>query len=91
MRETLTEGLRDYLIKRPLPLRVSVIVSTLPAYGHDLNPAEPVWGNLKSKELANFCPDTIEEAAVVADQGLCRIGADTDLCFAFLRYTGLKL
>ena len=27
MRETLTEGLRDYLTKRPLPLRVSVIVS----------------------------------------------------------------
>ena len=28
VRETLTEGLRDYLTKRPLPLRVSVIVST---------------------------------------------------------------
>jgi hypothetical protein len=28
VRETLTEGFRDYLAKRPLPLRVSVIVST---------------------------------------------------------------
>jgi hypothetical protein len=29
VRESLTVGLRDYLIKRPLPLRVSVIVSIL--------------------------------------------------------------
>ena len=68
-----------------------LVVEPLPAYGHELNPAEPVWGNLKAKELANFCPDTIEEAAVAADQGLCRIGADSELCFAFLRHTGLKL
>jgi transposase len=68
-----------------------LVVEPLPAYGHDLNPAEPVWGNLKAKELANFCPDTIEEAAVAADQGLCRIGSDRELCFAFLRHTGLKL
>jgi transposase len=68
-----------------------LVVEPLPAYGHDLNPVEPVWGNLKAKELANFCPDTIDEAAIAADQGLCRIGTDNNLCFAFLRYTGLKL
>jgi transposase len=68
-----------------------LVVERLPAYGHDLNPVELVWGNLKSSELANLCPDTIEEAAGYAEEGLDRIGTDTDLCFAFLRHTGLKL
>jgi hypothetical protein len=63
----------------------------LPPYGHDLNPIELVWGNVKSSELANYCPDTIGEASEVADAGLDRIGADTQLCFAFLRHTGLSL
>jgi transposase len=68
-----------------------LIVEQLPSYGHDLNPIEKVWGNLKGKELANLCPDTIDEAAVVADEGLSRIGSETDLCLAFLRHTGLNL
>jgi len=68
-----------------------LIVEQLPGYAHDLNPIEKVWGNLKGKELANLCPDTIDEAAVVADEGLCRIGSEADLCLAFLRHTGLKL
>ena len=66
-------------------------VEQLPGYAHDLNPIEQVWGNLKSTELANFCPDTIDEAAEFADEGLCRIGSETELCLAFLRHTGLKL
>ncbi|MGO9963410.1 MAG: IS630 family transposase [Acidimicrobiales bacterium] len=68
-----------------------LVVEQLPAYGHDLNPIEKVWGNLKAKELANLCPDTIGEAAGAADEGLCRIGGETELCLAFLRHTGLKL
>jgi transposase len=66
-------------------------VERLPAYGHDLNPIEQVWGNLKNSELANLCPDTIDDAAVAADHGLMRIGSDTELCFAFLRHCGLSL
>jgi transposase len=68
-----------------------LVVERLPAYGHDLNPVELVWGNLKSSELANLCPDTIEEAAGYADEGLDRIGSDAELCFAFLRHCGLTL
>jgi len=56
-----------------------------------LNPVEQVWGNLKGRELANLCPDTIDEAADVVDQGLCRIGNESSLCFAFLRHCGLRL
>jgi transposase len=68
-----------------------LVVERLPGYGHDLNPVELVWGNLKSSELANLCPDTIEEAAVHAEEGLDRIGSDAGLCFAFLRHCGLEL
>jgi transposase len=66
-----------------------LVVERLPAYGHDLNPMELIWGNLKGSELANLCPDTIDEAASFADGGLCRIGNDEDLCFAFLRHCRL--
>jgi len=68
-----------------------LVVERLPGYGHDLNPVELIWANLKSTELANLCPDTIDEAAVHAEHGLDRIGTDTELCFAFLRHCDLKL
>jgi putative transposase len=68
-----------------------LVVERLPAYAPDLNPVELVWGNLKGTELANFCPGTIDEAAVAADAGLCRIGEDAELCWAFLQHTGLPL
>jgi transposase len=68
-----------------------LVVERLPGYAHDLNPIEKVWGNLKSSELANLCPDTIDEAAQHAEAGLNRIGTDTALCLAFLKHTGLSL
>jgi transposase len=68
-----------------------LVVEPLPGYAHDLNPVEQVWGNLKGSELANLCPDTIEEAAEMAHTGLCRIRNETDLCLAFLRHCGLRL
>jgi putative transposase len=68
-----------------------LVVERLPGYAHDLNPVEMIWGNLKASELANLCPDTIEEAALYADAGLERIGGDAQLCLAFLRHTGLSL
>jgi hypothetical protein len=101
---TLLEGRKVTLIWDGLPSHRSrrmkdwiatqrkwLVVEQLPGYAHDLNPIEQVWGNLKGQELANLCPDAIEDAAEAADQGLCRIGSEAELCFAFLRHTGLKL
>jgi len=68
-----------------------LVVEPLPGYAYDLNPVEQVWGNLKGQELANLCPDTIDEAAEQVDLGLCRIGSETELCLAFLRHAGLEL
>jgi transposase len=66
-------------------------VEQLPGYAPDLNPLEQAWGNLKSRELANLCSDTIDEVADVAEHGLDRIGTDAELCFAFLRHSALRL
>jgi putative transposase len=66
-------------------------VEPLPGYAPELNPIEQVWGNLKSKDLANLCSDTIGAVAEVAEAGLDRIGTDASLCFGFLRHTGLRL
>jgi hypothetical protein len=57
----------------------------------DLNPVERIWGNLKGGDLANLCLDTIDEAEEIVDQGLCRIGAEARLAFAFLHHCGLSL
>jgi putative transposase len=68
-----------------------LLVEPLPGYAHDLNPIEMVWGNLKASELANLCPDTVDEADTAAHTGLHRIGSNYQLCFNFLDHTGLRL
>jgi transposase len=66
-------------------------VERLPAYAPELNPVEGLWGNVKGTELANLCPDTIEEAMQAAEAGIKRVGDDTDLCFSLLAKSGLSL
>jgi transposase len=66
-------------------------VEQLPGYAHDLNPMELVWGNLKNTELANLCPDILDDADTAAHTGLHRIGSSYQLCFNFLDHTGLQL
>lgn len=68
-----------------------LVVERLPAYAPELNPVELLWGNVKSVELANLCPETIEEARAAAEAGLERAGGSYQLCFAFLGHTGLPL
>ncbi len=52
---------------------------------------ELVWGNLKATELANLCPDALDEADTAAHTGLHRIGSSYQPCFNFLDHTGLRL
>jgi putative transposase len=66
-------------------------VEPLPGYAYDLNPVEQVWGNVKGTELANLCPDTIDQAQAAAEAGLDRVGGSYQLCFNFLTHTGLSL
>ena len=71
--------------------RCWLVTEMLPGYAPNLNPIEMVWGNIKQVDLANLCPDTIGEAQAAAEAGLDRVGADYDLCMAFLAHTGHSL
>lgn len=66
-------------------------VQPLPGYAYELNPIEQVWGNVKAREVANLCPDTIDEAHTCAQAGLQRVGTNYQLCFRFLDHAGLSL
>jgi hypothetical protein len=57
----------------------------------DLNPVELLWGNVKGVELANLCPDTIDQAQAAAEAGLERVGSNFHLFSAFLTHCGLTL
>ncbi len=46
---------------------------------------------MKSTELANLCPDTLDEVRTATETGLARIGSSYDLCLGFLDHTGLSL
>jgi hypothetical protein len=67
------------------------VTGARPAHSPELNPDEMVWGNVKAVELANLCPDAIDEARDAAEAGLKRVSASSPLCFAFLAHTGLSL
>lgn len=47
--------------------------------------------NVKATELANLCPDTVDEAHTAAQTGQERIGGSYQLRFNFLDHTGLSL
>ena len=62
----------------------------LPAYASELNPAEPLFGNVKGSELANHCGHLPTLAAALRT-GMTRVRSRPDLPFAFLRHAGLRL
>jgi putative transposase len=65
-------------------------VERLPGYAPDLNPVEALWSSVKTVELANLCPDTINEAITLAQRGIDRIRASRQLPHSFLQHAGLS-
>ena len=64
-------------------------VERLPAYAPDLNPVEPIWGNLKRRELANLCAPDLPALRTPLRRGCARVRHHRDLAFNFLRHAGL--
>lgn len=64
-------------------------VERLPAYAPELNPVEPMWANLSARELANLCPETLDELAAHVHRGVGRIRRHPGLGSAFLKHSGL--
>lgn len=65
-------------------------IEWLPGYAPDLNPTEQVWNNIKSTELANFCPDQLAEANAAFRRGLQRLSHTRSLPYSFLQHAGLS-
>jgi transposase len=68
-----------------------LVVERLPAYAPELNPVEKLWANLKGRELANLCAETLDEPIRAAQRGVERVRSDEDLLFGFLKAAGLSL
>lgn len=66
-------------------------VESLPAYAPDLNPVEPIWGNLKGRELANRCPADVLALRGPLRSGCARLRRQPQLARAFLAHAGLAL
>lgn len=71
--------------------RAWLTIERLPAYAPELNPVEPVWGNVKTRELANHCAPDLAALGRPLRAGLGRVRRHPTLALSFLRYAGLTL
>jgi transposase len=71
--------------------RAWLTVERLPAYAPELNPVEPLWGNVKTRELANHCAPDLDALGRPLRAGLGRVRRHPTLTLSFLRHAGLTL
>ena len=69
--------------------RAWLTVEPLPAYAPELNPIEQVWGNIKTRELANVCAPDLAALRPPLRAGFARVRRQPQLAFAFLQHAGL--
>lgn len=69
--------------------RAWLTVERLPSYAPELNPLEQVWGNVKTRELANVCAPDLAGLRPPLRAGFARVRRQPHLAFAFLRHAGL--
>jgi transposase len=62
-----------------------------PPYAPELNPAEPVWANLKNSRLCNFTPQNGRELLGAVLHELWEIRWDQDLLWSFFHASDLPL
>ena len=70
--------------------RAWLTVERLPASAPELNPIEQVWGNVKTRELANVCADELGGLRRPLHHGLGRVRRDPELAAGFLCHAGLE-
>lgn len=69
--------------------RVWLRLERLPAYAPELNPLEQVWGNVKTRDLANVCAPDLAALRRPLRVGFGRIRRDAGLAASFLSHAGL--
>jgi transposase len=78
--------MRTYLARQ----RDWLTVERLPGYAPELNPVEPIWGNLKRTELANFCAPDVDALRGPLRRGCARVRCHPHLTFNYLRHSRLE-
>jgi transposase len=78
--------MRDFVARQ----RGWLTVERLPGYAPELNPVEPIWGNVKRTELANVCAADLDALRGPLRRGCARVRRHPQLAFAFLRHAGLE-
>lgn len=69
----------------------SIQLEFLPAYAPELNPAEYVWGHLKTHEIGNLCASQVEEVRDYASRRLRSMQRKPTLVRAFWKQAELAL
>lgn len=82
---------RSKLVKAYLEQHPEITTEFLPTYAPDLNPVELVWRHAKGGELANFCPEDVEELSATAETTFAAYADKQHLLAAFIRHAGLPL
>jgi len=78
--------MRDYVADQ----RRWLTVERLPGYAPELNPVEPIWGNIKRTELANLCAPHLDALRGPLRRGCARVRRHPHLAFSFLHHAGLE-
>src|SRR3989442_1585212 len=89
-RERDEAAIEQWKTRRWARLRAWLTVERLPGYAPDLNPVEQLWGNVKTRELANVCAPSLAALRPPLHAGFARVRRQPHLAFAFLRHAGLE-
>lgn len=81
-----SQRMKKYLARQ----RSWLTVERLPAYAPELNPLEQVWGNVKTRDLANVCAPDLGTLRRPLHRGFGRIRREPELAAGFLCHAGLE-
>ena len=70
--------------------RAWLTLERLPAYAPELNPLEQVWGNVKTRDLANVCAPDLGALRRPLRVGFARVRRQPELAAGFLSHSGLE-
>jgi len=70
-------------------LKGRIELELLPAYAPELNPVEYLWGYWKKKDMANLCPEHLDDLTYVARRALQKLCRRRPLIKTFWRQSTL--
>jgi transposase len=82
---------RSAHLRRYLASVQNLEVEYFPAYAPELNPVEYLWSDAKLHDLAQFCPNTLDQLAAATDRALAAKRNDQRRIAGYIRQARLPL